>query len=53
MRNQIDHVLVDMLRHTAIIDVRTVRGVDYNSDHHLVKIRFRERLSVIRYNKDV
>ena len=52
MRNQIDNVLIDRRRHTRIIDVRTVRGVDCNSDH-LVNIRLRERLSVIKYNNDV
>ena len=39
--------------HTNSIDIKTVRGVDCNSHHYLVKVRFRERLSVINSNKDM
>ncbi|PSN46866.1 hypothetical protein C0J52_13676 [Blattella germanica] len=39
-RNQIDHVLVDKGRH--------IRGLDCNSDHHLVRLKIRERLALTR-----
>ncbi|PSN35692.1 hypothetical protein C0J52_10180 [Blattella germanica] len=37
----IDHVLVDKRWHTIIIDIRSVRGLDCNSDHHLVRVKIR------------
>ncbi|KAJ4439878.1 hypothetical protein ANN_08007 [Periplaneta americana] len=46
--NQIDHILIDNRRHTSIVDIRTFRGADCNSDHYLVIGELRERLSVAK-----
>jgi hypothetical protein len=44
--NQIDHILIDRRRHSRILDVRSFRGADYDSDHYLVVAKVRERLAV-------
>ncbi|KAJ4430447.1 hypothetical protein ANN_22663 [Periplaneta americana] len=46
--NQIDHILIDKRRHTSIVDIRTFRDADCNSDHYLVIGELRERLSVAK-----
>jgi hypothetical protein len=43
--NKIDHILIDERRGTiSIIDVRSMRGISYVSDHHLVRATLRCRL---------
>jgi hypothetical protein len=44
--NQIDHILVDRRWHSNVLDVRSFRAADYDSDHCLVVARVRERLAV-------
>jgi endonuclease/exonuclease/phosphatase family metal-dependent hydrolase len=44
--NQIDHILVDKRRHSNILDVRSLRAADCDSDHYLVVAKVRERLAV-------
>jgi hypothetical protein len=45
-QNQTDHVLIDMRRHSRILDVRSFRSDDCEVDHYLVVAKIRERLTV-------
>jgi hypothetical protein len=44
--NQIDHILVERQRHLNILDVRSYRTADCDTDHYLVVAKVRERLAV-------
>jgi hypothetical protein len=44
--NQIDHHLIDRRRHSSILDVRSFRGAECETDHYLVAAKVRERLEV-------
>jgi hypothetical protein len=44
--NQIDHILVDRRRHLNVLDVRSLKAADCDSDHYLVVAKVRERLAV-------
>jgi hypothetical protein len=44
--NKIDHILVDRRRHSNVLDVRSFRAADCDSDHYLVVAKVRERLAV-------
>jgi endonuclease/exonuclease/phosphatase family metal-dependent hydrolase len=43
--NQIDHVLIDRRWHSIILDVRSLRGADCDTDYYLVIAKVRDRLS--------
>jgi hypothetical protein len=44
--NQIDHVLIDRRRQSSILDVRSFRSADSDTDHYLAVAKLRERLAV-------
>jgi hypothetical protein len=46
--NQIDHSFVDRRRHSSILDVRSFRAADCDTDHYLVMAEVRDRLAVIK-----
>jgi len=46
--NQTDHILIDRRWHMSVLDERSCRGVDYDTDHHLVIAKVRERLEVCK-----
>jgi hypothetical protein len=44
--NQIDHISVDRRRHSRVLDVRSSRGAECDTDRYLVVAKARERLAV-------
>jgi len=43
--NQIDHVMIDSQHATVILDVKSRRGADCDSDRYMVKIKYRQWIS--------
>ena len=46
--NQIDHIPIDGRWHSSVLDVRSFRGADCDTDHYLVIAKVRERLAVVK-----
>jgi hypothetical protein len=44
--NRIDHILIDTRRHSNVLDVRSYRAADCDTDHYLVVANVTERLAV-------
>ena len=44
--NLIDHILIDRRWHSIILDVRSFRGAECDTDHYLMVAKVRERLAV-------
>jgi len=43
--NQIDHVLIGMRWHSSVLDVRSFRGADCDTEHYLVIAKVKKRLA--------
>jgi hypothetical protein len=46
--NQIDHALIDRRWHSGVLDVRSYKGADCETDYYLMVAKVRERLAVIK-----
>jgi hypothetical protein len=44
--NQFDHILIDRRRHSNVLDVRSFRAANCDTDHYLVVVKVSNRLTV-------
>jgi hypothetical protein len=47
-RNKIDHISIDRRWHSSVLDVRSFRGADCDTDHCLVVVKVKEILAIIK-----
>ena len=52
IHNHIDHIVIDRRWHSSILDVRSFRETNYDTDHYLVVAELRERLAVNKRNAE-
>jgi hypothetical protein len=45
-QNQIDHILIDMQRHSSVLDVQSFRAADCDINNNLVFAKIREKIAV-------
>jgi hypothetical protein len=50
--NQIDHMICSQRYKSSIIDVRSGRGPNVDSDHYLVRAKTRQRIAIVRGSKE-
>ena len=51
--NQIDIVLIDRRHGLDVKDIRSSRGADCDSDHFMVRVKYKQRIANIRKAKGV
>ena len=51
--NQIDHTLIDRRHGSDVKDIRSSRGADRDSDHFMVRVKYKQRIANIRKGKGV
>jgi hypothetical protein len=49
----VDHILVDRRRHSNILDVRSYRVADCDTDHYVVAAKLRERLAMNKQRSQI
>jgi len=48
-RNQIDHIMIDRRWYSSVLDVRSFRGADCDTDHYVVVAEVKERFTVSKH----
>jgi hypothetical protein len=46
--NQTEYILIDRRWHSSILDVRSFREANCNTDHYLIVVKVRERLAMTK-----